>query len=155
MKETNTKTTRKTVSPAAALAFATRNVKKGDERKSRVSAHDIVFAFLTEGIDAVKQLHATKGCSSLALEKATDLLSEKGRDVRPLSELKASLYPNEGTGQRGRPSVAVGSRREYSVQQVGDGDLFIRLPLGTLPGVKKGARVNVAFLDGEIIVSLG
>jgi hypothetical protein len=68
-----------------------------------------------------------------------------------LEALRSDLFGEGGTGERGRPSAKIGESRGYKVQQVGDSDPFIRLPVSLL-GLAKGGTATVTFDNGVIRV---
>jgi hypothetical protein len=67
--------------------------------------------------------------------------------------MRGDLLGDDAPGERGRPAAKVGDSRAYKVQQVGDGDPFIRLPVALL-GAVKGGSVTVTFgRDGITVKS--
>jgi hypothetical protein len=122
-------------------------------RKVRVTAQSVAFMALTEGTDAVAALHAKPGCeiAPATFDAAVDLLASQPETAAALSAMRADLFGDDAPGERGRPAAKVGDSRSYKVQQVGDGDPFIRLPVALLGSVK-GATVTVTFGPGVITV---
>lgn len=120
--------------------------------KSRVTANDVLVAFLTGHTDAVRELHKRSEIASKTMENAVEALTAKGIDAYSLASLADELFPETGSGERGRPAAKVGETRAYSVQQVNDGACFIRLPVDLL-GALKGGEVKVTFADGRITVT--
>lgn len=134
----------------------TNNTNKNEgtvKRKDTVQAKDVVIAMMLDGIEAVQDLHNTKGFTKAVCNTAVKILEEKNKDTLAdaLRDFAADTFGGGG-GARGKSAVKVGESREYSVQQVKDGDLFIRLPVGLL-GASKGTKVTVTFRDGDIVVS--
>lgn len=123
-------------------------------KATKVEMKDVVLALTMEGIDGVRELHKTGGIARATFDKASDYLLGKGRqeDAAALADLADELFPDQGTGERGRPAPRPGETRTYSVQQVNGGALFFRCPVDLLPGVQKGANVRVTFTADGITV---
>ena len=121
-------------------------------RKVRITAQRVAFLTLTENVQAVAALHAQEGCeiAPKTFADAVNMLSAYPEHARALAALADELAP-ESSGERGRPAAKVGDTRTYKVQQVGDSDPFIRLPVSLL-GLGKGGVVAVTFGDGVISV---
>jgi hypothetical protein len=119
-------------------------------RKVRVTGQSVAFLMLTDGLDAVRDLHKSAGIAKPTFDNAVDLLAGR-EEAASLADLRDELHP-AGTGERGRPAARVGESRTYSAQQVNDGAVFIRLPVDLL-GVGKGGDVKVSFADGRITVT--
>lgn len=122
-------------------------------KASRVTAQDVVLALTLDGIDEVRALHKRDGIAVATFGKAVELLNSKGRndDGNALADLCDELFPDQGTGERGRPAARNGETRAYSVQQVNGGACFIRLPVDLL-GASKGSEVHVTFSAEGITV---
>lgn len=123
-------------------------------KASKVEMKDVVLALTMEGIDGVRALHKQDGIAVATLGKASDFLLSKGRDedANALADLADELFPDQGSGERGRPAPRTGETRTYSVQQVNGGALFFRCPVDLLPGMRKGATVRVTFTADGITV---
>lgn len=123
-------------------------------RKVRVTAQEIAFLTLTEGVAAVERKHNTPGheIATKTFADAVDLLADagKGEASAALAALADALAP-ESSGERGRPAARVGESRQYRVQEVNDSGAFIRLPVGLL-GLAKGGVATVTFDNGVIRV---
>ncbi|NBV77994.1 hypothetical protein EBR66_07550 [bacterium] len=121
-------------------------------RKVRITSQQVAFLALTEGVGAVETLHGKPGCeiAPATFAAAVDLLATQPETAMALAALADSLHP-ESSGERGRPAAKVGDVRSYKVQQVGDSDPFIRLPVSLL-GLTKGAVATVFFDNGVIRV---
>ncbi|NBV77997.1 hypothetical protein EBR66_07565 [bacterium] len=122
-------------------------------RKVRVTSQQVAFLALTEGADAVATLHAKPGCeiAPATFDAAVDLLAGQPQVREALEALRSDLFGEGGSGERGRPAAKVGESRGYKVQQVGDSDPFIRLPVSLL-GLSKGGTATVTFDNGVIRV---
>jgi len=103
-------------------------------RKVRVTAQRVAFLMLTDGPNGVLSLHNRPGCeiASATFDYALDLLAGQPKHREALAGLRADLYGDETPGERGRPAAKIGDSRAYKVQQVGDGDPFVRLPVSLL-----------------------
>ena len=138
--------------------MATRNtntVSSNNNRKAKVTANDIVMAYMLEGIDAVSRSLIDHTNPVKCLDDAMDkILSRNGSaDVQPLKVLREKFASGKTTGRRGAVGLKPGTVKTYSVQKVGEaGDLFIRLPVSLLAD-RKGALVEVEALeDGTLVV---
>jgi hypothetical protein len=122
-------------------------------RKVRVTAQSVAFLALTEGADAVASLHAKPGCeiAPATFDAALELLAGRPEAREALEGLRSDLFGEGGSGERGRPAAKIGESRGYKVQQVGDSDPFIRLPVSLL-GLAKGGTATVMFDNGVIRV---
>ncbi len=122
-------------------------------RKVRVTSQQVAFLALTEGADAVASLHSRPGCeiAPATFDAAVDLLAGQPAVREALEALRSDLFGEGGTGERGRPAAKIGESRGYKVQQVGDSDPFIRLPVSLL-GLAKGGTATVTFDNGVIRV---
>ena len=122
-------------------------------RKVRVTAQSVAFLALTEGVAAVTRLHNSPGSEIAAatFDSACDLLASQPETQSALVALRSDLFGDDEPGARGRPAAKVGDSRAYKVQQVGEMDPFIRLPVSLL-GLAKGQSATVTFEDGHIIV---
>lgn len=122
-------------------------------RKVRVTSQQVAFLALTEGADAVAALHSKPGCeiAPATFDAAVDLLAGQPQVREALEALRSDLFGEGGSGERGRPAAKVGESRGYKVQQVGDSDPFIRLPVSLL-GLSKGGTATVTFDNGVIRV---
>lgn len=110
---------------------------------------------LTEGAKAVSALHAKPGCeiAPATFDGAVDLLASQTETRAALEALRGELLGDSEPGERGRPAAKIGESRSYKVQQVNDGDPFIRLPVSLL-GAVKGGVVTVTFgRDGITVKS--
>ena len=121
-------------------------------RKVRITSQQVAFLALTEGVGAVETLHGKPGCeiAPATFAAAVDLLATQPETAMALAALADSLHP-ESSGERGRPAAKIGESRGYKVQQVGDSDPFIRLPVSLL-GLGKGGVAVVTFDNGVIRV---
>jgi hypothetical protein len=121
-------------------------------RKVRITSQQVAFLALTEGVGAVETLHGKPGCeiAPATFAAAVELLATQPETAAALAALADSLHP-ESSGERGRPAARVGESRGYKVQQVGDSDPFIRLPVSLL-GLGKGGVATVTFDNGMIRV---
>ena len=122
-------------------------------RKVRVTAQSVAFLALTEGVAAVTRLHNSPGSEIAAatFDSACDLLASQPETQSALVALRSDLFGDDEPGARGRPAAKVGDSRAYKVQQVGEMDPFIRLPVSLL-GLAKGQSDTVTFEDDHIIV---
>jgi hypothetical protein len=122
-------------------------------RKVRVTAQTVAFLALTEGTDAVSRLHNTPGSeiAPATFDAAVELLASQPETAAALSGMRSDLFGDDAPGERGRPAARIGDSRSYKVQQVGDGDPFIRLPVSLLSAVK-GGTVTVTFGPDKITV---
>lgn len=122
-------------------------------RKVRITSQQVAFLMLTEGAKAVSALHAKPGheIAAATFDGAVDLLASQPETQSALEALRSELLGDSEPGERGRPAAKVGESRSYKVQQVGDGDPFIRLPVSLL-GAVKGGVVSVTFGTGTITV---
>lgn len=104
---------------------------------------DVLISLLVDGVDAVKQSFDEGRYSKALIRRAADSLLE--RDADPNEETLEFLeWADDATKPcvRGRAKPLPGERRTYKVQDISDGDPFIRLPVSNL-GVKKGDAVEV------------
>jgi hypothetical protein len=124
-------------------------------RKVRVTAQSVAFLALTEGVAAVTRLHNTPGSEIAAatFDSAVDLLASQPEVAASLAAIRSDLLGDDEPGARGRPAAKVGDSRAYKVQQVGEMDPFIRLPVSLL-GLAKGSTATVTFENGRIIVTV-
>lgn len=124
-------------------------------RKVRVTAQSVAFLALTEGVAAVTRLHNTPGSEIAAatFDSACDLLASQPEVAASLAAIRSDLFGDDEPGARGRPAAKVGDSRAYKVQQVGEMDPFIRLPVSLL-GLAKGSTATVTFENGRIIVTV-
>jgi hypothetical protein len=122
-------------------------------RKVRVTSQQVAFLALTEGADAVSALHSRPGCeiAPATFDAACELLAGQPAVREALEGLRSDLFGEGGSGERGRPAAKLGESRGYKVQQVGDSDPFIRLPVSLL-GLAKGGTATVTFDNGVIRV---
>lgn len=122
-------------------------------RKIRVTAQQVAFLALTEGVQAVVALHNRPGAeiAPATFEAAVELLASQPETASALVNARADLFGDSAPGERGRPGAKVGESRTYKTQQVGDGEPFLRLPVALL-GALKGDSVTVTFGDGVITV---
>ena len=124
-------------------------------RKVRVTAQSVAFLALTEGVAAVTRLHNSPGSEIAAatFDSAVDLLASQPEVAASLAAIRSDLLGDGEPGARGRPAAKVGDSRAYKVQQVGEMDPFIRLPVSLLE-LAKGQSATVTFEDGRIIVTV-
>jgi hypothetical protein len=124
-------------------------------RKVRVTAQSVAFLALTEGVAAVTRLHNTPGSEIAAatFDSAVDLLASQPEVAASLAAIRSDLLGDDEPGARGRPAAKVGDSRAYKVQQVGEMDPFIRLPVSLL-GLAKGSTATVTFENGRIVVTV-
>ena len=124
-------------------------------RKVRVTAQSVAFLALTEGVAAVTRLHNSPGSEIAAatFDSAVDLLASQPEVAASLAAIRSDLLGDGEPGARGRPAAKVGDSRAYKVQQVGEMDPFIRLPVSLL-GLAKGSTATVTFEDGRITVTV-
>jgi len=110
---------------------------------------------LTEGTEAIVSLHSKPGCeiAPATFDAAVDLLAGQPQHREALAGLRSDLYGDDAPGERGRPAAKVGESRAYKVQQVGEQDPFIRLPVSLL-GLAKGQTATVTFDNGVIRVKV-
>jgi len=118
-------------------------------RKSVVNAKDIIVALMCNGIEGVTNLFNTKGFTVATLDSAIDTLSGTEHGASLASFRDANFEKSNGV--RGRKAAAVGDVRRYSVQEVKDTGVFIKLPVELL-GLVKGDDAEVTFSDGRIVV---
>ena len=124
-------------------------------RKVRVTAQSVAFLALTEGVAAVTRLHNSPGSeiATATFDSAVDLLASQPEVAASLAAIRSDLFGDDEPGARGRPAAKVGDSRAYKVQQVGEMDPFIRLPVSLL-GLAKGSTATVTFENGRIIVTV-
>lgn len=128
---------------------------QNNSRKSRVTANDIVMAYMLEGIGAVSRSLVDHTNPTKCLDDAMEKMLQRNAsvDVSELEHLREKFANNSTNGRRGAAPLVAGSKKTYSTQKVGDaGDLFIRLPVSLLVS-RKGAQVEVvANEDGTLTV---
>jgi hypothetical protein len=101
----------------------------------------------------VSRLHNTPGSeiAPATFDAAVELLASQPETAAALSGMRSDLFGDDAPGERGRPAAKVGESRAYKVQQVGESDPFIRLPVSLL-GLAKGSTATVTFDRGVITV---
>jgi hypothetical protein len=131
----------------------TMNALNAPARKVRVTAQQVAFLTLTEGVGKVIAMHNAPGSqiASATFDSAVDLLASQPTAQAALLEIRSDLFGDDEPGARGRPAAKVGDSRSYKVQQVGDMDPFVRLPVSLL-GISKGQTATVTFENGRIVV---
>ena len=122
-------------------------------RKVRITSQQVAFMMLTEGTDAIVSLHNKPGCeiAPATFDAAVELLAGQPQHREALAGIRSDLYGDDAPGERGRPAAKVGESRAYKVQQVGESDPFIRLPVSLL-GLAKGQTATVTLDNGVIRV---
>jgi hypothetical protein len=118
-------------------------------RKSVVNAKDIIVALMCNGMEGVTSLFNSKGFTVATLDSAIDTLSGTEHGSTLASFRDANFAKSNGV--RGRKAAAIGDVRRYSVQEVNDTGVFIKLPVELL-GLVKGDDAEVTFCDGRIVV---
>jgi hypothetical protein len=130
---------------------------KNTDRKAPVTHNNLLSAYLlagggSTGCDKVSLMLVNHTKPVETLERVIGALTDAGQDAEELSALRDIFSAAKSNGVKGRKPPKTGDTKLYSVQQVEDGDMFIRLPLGTLR-VEKGEKISVCFTAGEITVT--
>lgn len=124
-------------------------------RKTAVRASDLAILAMMSGADALDSMLVGHTNPVAVLEKVIATFTAYGKDPAELVAKRDLFASAKGNGVKGRKAPIVGETRGYSAQQIGeDGDLFIRLPLNSLPGCSKGDKVNVTFNGASISCEL-
>lgn len=122
-------------------------------RKTKITYQNLAVAYLVNGVDSVAAMLTDHTAPVATLDRTLEHLGTQGAsDLADLRALRDRIASSRSTGQRGAKSLADAGEKFYSVQQVGEGDLFIRLPVSLLVD-RKGAQVRVAWdADGSRLV---
>jgi hypothetical protein len=131
------------------------NTNTNAVRKVRITSQQVAFLMLTEGPAGVERLHSKPGheIAPATFDGAVELLAAQPAHREALEALRSQILGDDAPGERGRPAAKVGDTRAYKVQQVGDSDPFIRLPVSLL-GLAKGQTATVTFDNGVIRVKV-
>jgi len=121
-----------------------------NKRTRGPGSKDFTIAFFTGGVEGVREKAEENDTARVTLEKSSAELQAIGQDVTQLNAMILEMYGEKGEG-RGRTPASIGEIRGYKVQQVKDGEVFIKLPVSLL-NVLKGNKVQVYFKDGHIVV---
>lgn len=121
-------------------------------KKNRVDFKDIQITAILNGVDAVRKMYDEKPFTKATLEKAVNSLP----DAELADALRSEFHDMfKSAGGRGRKAATLGDHRQFTVQQVKDGDLFVRLPVRLLSdNLAKGDKVVVQFSADGILVRL-
>jgi hypothetical protein len=123
-------------------------------RRTPITHKDLTIKYMMLGIDALTPILNESNDPVGALDKVISTLVDNDQDTAELVKLRDFYGEMRNIGQPGRQPVKVGDHRDYSVQQQGDeGDLFVRVPLITMP-VNRGEKVRVTFEENRIVISL-
>ena len=139
----------------AALAARAPMVSVESSRKAPVTHKDLMITYLIEGPDALNPMLTDHTDPVGVLERMIGGLQSKNLDAGDLIILRDHFAEIRQVGSPGRKSPETGDTRVYTVQQPGeDGDLFVRIPLGTLD-VKRGEKVLAEFGETGILIRKG
>ncbi|MEM7494626.1 MAG: hypothetical protein AAF471_00465 [Myxococcota bacterium] len=119
-------------------------------KRSSLSFKDVQIGYLMNGVPYVEQVHKHGKASSATIRRAfSHLQSSGGQGAATLGKwIQDNLG---GIGTRGRSSPKIGQQRAYRVQEIKDGDPFLRLPLRSMR-VNKGENLVVQFEQDRIVV---
>ena len=67
-----------------------------NRKQTRVTANDVLVAFLTGGVDAVRDLHKRSEIAVKTMGNAIEALTAKGLDSAELASLADDLFPEIG-----------------------------------------------------------
>jgi hypothetical protein len=131
------------------------NAQNANKRKKPVTWKDLTIKYMLNGVEGIKADLNESGDPVGALEKMISEMSSNDQDTKELEVLRDFFIDLRSVGTPGRQPVKVGDSREYSVQQAGEeGDLFVRIPVVTLP-VQRGAKIVARFTENQIVIDLG
>lgn len=117
-------------------------------RRRSLGAKDAQILALTQGAAALKEaLEGGRVGVAVARKAAEELRSSQATLAAEMDRLIEAFAPAR---VRGRAAPAHGETRRYRVQVIGEGEPFIRVPMGLLES-HKGASVVVHFGDKIII----
>ena len=127
--------------------------KNNEPRKAPYTWKDGLADYLISGVKALQsKLAGHTNPVDLCNDLINDLAQrDPDRDTSDLAELRDVFASMRNDGQRGRQPVKVGEERTYSVQQIEDGEPFIKLPVSALGLVKTG-KALVRVFEGKIEV---
>lgn len=123
------------------------NGVKTPRKMREFRAKDLIIGYLIDGLDVWESARVENKATTASFRGAYNDLVECGKAG---DELTAWFLARFRSG-RGRDGPSTGQMRRYRAQQLGEGDTFIRLPVGVL-GVGKRETVDVAFDNGMITV---
>lgn len=112
--------------------------------KKNFSYKDIQILYLTDGLQAVKDLYYSKQVKSGVIWRAAHYFRAAGKRAADLDGWCKEVFGG------GRPAPEKGTRRVYRAQQLRNSGPFIRLPVDSL-SAQKGHLINV-FFEGDSIV---
>lgn len=121
-----------------------------EKQERGMSYKDIQIVFLADGIGKVEKMLNAGLVSKSTLRRAAESFGTQAHAQTFVDFVKGRVGV-AGTGKRGRKPPVKGDARVYKAQRVGDGLLFIRLPVNALV-TKKGGEVTVAFEGDRIVV---
>lgn len=122
-------------------------------KKARLSYKDVLVCYMRDGIEGVQTAYEQGQFTSRVLWRTIQEVPEDA--AADLHRFISSRVPGRfRTGQgRGRTVPVAGEVRKYKVQQLHDGQLFVRLPVEPLEGIRKGSVVRVVFAKDRILAS--
>jgi hypothetical protein len=100
-------------------------------------------------VDAVERLIEQQQVSKSVLQTTMKALDAKGEDYSPIEKLCLKKF---SFGLNNRSGPRPGEKKPYLAQEV-RGKLFLKIPLDTIKGVKKGMSFLVHFHEDEESVS--
>lgn len=121
-------------------------------KKARLSYKDVLVIYMRDGVAGVQKLHEQGQVTARVLWRAMkEIPAGAAADLHSFISAHVPMF-REGQG-RGRSVPVAGEMRKYKVQQLRDGQLFVRLPVEPLEGVSKGSVVRVTFAKDRILAS--
>lgn len=124
-----------------------------DTDAARMSYKDVLVLYMKEGVERVRALYESEHVTARVLRRAIKEMPEgAAADLRAYIDANVPMI-HEGRG-RGRALPIVGEVRKYKVQQLRDGQLFVRLPVEPLDGITKGSIIRVSFQKNQILASM-
>lgn len=129
-------------------ATAIKKKLKKEKTIRGLSYKDVQIIFLSDGLERIEALMNAGAISKNTLRRAAVEFGNAKVAQAFNDFVKARMV---GSGHRGRRPPHAGDNRKYRAQQIGDGGLFIRLPVSGL-AKSKGSAVTVQFLSDTIKV---
>lgn len=118
----------------------------------RVTYQTVALAFLSQGVDAARAQLDAPQCArphDVALKACVQLSAMGSTSHAELDALAREFAPATSGLGRGAISLANAGSKVYKAQQVGDGDVWIRVPVSAL-GADRGDKLEVTF-QGDAI----